>query len=63
MSLDNLNRELDFEYELYSKDNVFKKMLYNIESAQVDYGSLTRLKYSARITMTEDSEMFQYIIC
>lgn len=52
-----LNRELDFEYELYSKDNVFKKMLYNIESSQVDYGSLTRLKYSARITMTEDSEI------
>lgn len=58
MSIDKtLNRELDFEYELYSKDNVFKKMLYNIENVQVDYGSLTRLKYSARITMTEDSEI------
>lgn len=58
MSIDNtLNRELDFEYELYSKDNIFKKMLYNVESARVDYGSLTRLKSSARITMTEDSEI------
>lgn len=58
MSIDKtLNRELDFEYELYSKDNVFKKMLYNIENAQVDYGSLTRLKYSARIIMTEDDEI------
>lgn len=58
MSIDNtLNRELDFEYELYSKDNIFKKMLYNVESARVDYGSLTRLKSSARITMTEDSDI------
>ena len=32
-------------------------MLYNVESAQVDYGSLTRLKYSARITMTEDNDI------
>lgn len=58
MSIDKtLNRELDFEYELYSKENIFKKQLYNIEDAQVDYGSLTRLKYSARITMTEDDEI------
>lgn len=52
-----LNRELDFEFELYSKENIFKKQLYNVESAQVDYGSLTRLKYSARIIMTEDDEI------
>lgn len=52
-----LNRELDFEFELYSKENIFKKQLYNVESAQVDYGSLTRLKSSARIIMTEDDEI------
>lgn len=52
-----INRTLDFEYKLYSKEGTFKKDLYNVESAQVDYGSLTRLKTSARIVMKEDPEI------
>ncbi len=52
-----MNRKLYFKYELYDKDNVFKKRLFTVIDATVTYSSLSRLKASAIVTMTEDNDV------
>lgn len=50
-------RRISFRYELYDKDSVFKKMLDTVQNCRITYNSLSTLKYSANLTMTEDGDV------
>ena len=50
-----------FEYLLYDKEGVFKRSLKNVMSAEVSYSSLTRLKSSATITLTDFNDGIDFL--
>ena len=52
-------RKISFRYDLYSKESVFERTLYNVTGAKVDYNSMSALKSSAVVEM-EDSTGIDY---
>lgn len=53
----NSYRIINFKYNLLDSTDTFKKQLYNVESCNVNYSSLSRLKSSANIKMREDVDI------
>ena len=53
----NNHRIIKFKYNLLDNTDTFKKQLYNVESCNINYTSLSRFKSSASIKMREDADI------
>jgi hypothetical protein len=54
-------RTEEFEYLLYDREGVFKRSLSCVLGATVDYNSLTRLKTSATVTLTDFDDGIDFL--
>lgn len=50
-------REIAFKYKLLNKDNIFKKYLTTVQGCTIRYDSLSLLKMSATLNMSEDQSI------
>lgn len=50
-------REVSFRYDLFDRNDLFKKQLYTVQECTVSYDALSELKSSARLVMADDSSV------